>query len=170
MARGLNLGTPAMALLATLAVAGFQHRDQLGRIASDLMGNKNRVPGGSDPDGSSAGSGGIGDLLAGLRGMLGGEASGASLSGGLGEVVDRFRESPVREAADSWVSTGPNQGLQPDQVEQAIGTDNLRELAKRTGLSREELLVRLAKRIPAAVNELTPDGRIPSADEASRYL
>ena len=43
---------------------------------------------------------------------------------------------------------------------EAIGSENLAELAQRTGLSREELVQRLAKVIPEAVDTLTPDGQI----------
>ena len=53
---------------------------------------------------------------------------------------------------------------------QAIGPDVLNTLSQRTGLSREELLARLTREIPAAVDKFTPEGRLPTADEAARMI
>jgi uncharacterized protein YidB (DUF937 family) len=50
-------------------------------------------------------------------------------------------------------------------VEEAVGIDNIRELSKRTGLSHEDLLERLATRIPEGVDELTPEGHLPLDDD-----
>ena len=72
--------------------------------------------------------------------------------------------------ADSWVKTGPNQQLAPQQLEQAIGPDVLNTLAQQTGLSREELLSRLTRELPDAVDKFTPNGRLPTEDEAGRLV
>jgi uncharacterized protein YidB (DUF937 family) len=55
-------------------------------------------------------------------------------------------------------------------VESVVGSSTVEDLARRTGLSRDELLRRLASVLPDAVDRLTPAGRIPSADEAARLL
>ena len=60
---------------------------------------------------------------------------------------------------------GPNRGLTPEQVEEAVGAENIDELSARTGLPRKELLDRLATRIPEGVDQLTPEGRMPSEDQ-----
>jgi uncharacterized protein YidB (DUF937 family) len=70
--------------------------------------------------------------------------------------------------ADSWVSRGPNKQIAPHQLEQTIGPDVLETLSQQTGLSREELLSRLSKNLPDAVDKYTPEGRIPTAAEFSR--
>ena len=101
----------------------------------------------------------MGDAIGGRGGQ------GGSLSSGLGDLVDRFRQSGQGEVADSWVQTGPSRGLTPEQVEAAIGAANIAELAKRTGLSHDELLERLATRIPEGVDELTPEGHLPADDD-----
>ena len=62
----------------------------------------------------------------------------------------------------SWVGTGPNRELAPPHLEQAIGPDVLDTLTERTGLSRQELLARLSKELPHAVDRYTPDGRLPA--------
>jgi len=94
---------------------------------------------------------------------LSGQNPGGFLSGGLGELVDSFRQSGHGDVADSWVGTGPNKEVAPQQLEQAIGPDVLATLTQQTGLSREEILARLSKELPQAVDKYTPEGRLPSA-------
>jgi uncharacterized protein YidB (DUF937 family) len=56
----------------------------------------------------------------------------------------------------------------PHQLEQAIGTDVVATLSKQTGLSREEILARLSRELPQAVDKYTPDGRLPTESELMR--
>jgi uncharacterized protein YidB (DUF937 family) len=65
-------------------------------------------------------------------------------------------------------SAGPNKPIAPAQLEQAIGPDVLETLSQQTGLSREELLSRLSKNLPDAIDKYTPEGRIPSPADFSR--
>ena len=90
------------------------------------------------------------------------------LSGGLRDLVDTFKQKGQGEVADSWVSRGPNKQIAPPQLEQAIGPDVLETLSQQTGLSREELLSRLSKNLPEAVDKYTPEGRIPGAGDFAR--
>jgi uncharacterized protein YidB (DUF937 family) len=154
----MNRGFPSMtALLGLLAIAGYQNRD---KIAEMLRGLGQRTPG-------AAGQGGIGGLLGQLSSSLGGASAGGILSGGLGELVDRFKQSGQSETAESWVKTGPNKQCTPAQLEQAIGPEVLDTLSKQTGLAREELLSRLCRELPDAVDKYTPQGRLPTEAELS---
>ena len=85
-------------------------------------------------------------------------------------LIGVLKQSGHGQAADSWVNTGPNQQLRPDQLEQAIGPDVLSTLSQHTGLSRDELLSRLTRELPAAVDKFTPQGRLPTEDEAARLI
>jgi len=145
------------ALLGLLAVAGYQHRD---KIAEMLGGIGQNTP-------TGAGQSGIGGLLGQLSRTLGGAGAGGLLSGGLGELVESFK-SGHGETAESWVGTGPNKPVTPPQLEQAIGPDVIETLSKQTGLSREELVARLCRELPAAVDKYTPQGRLPTEAEFSR--
>ncbi|HZH11859.1 MAG TPA: YidB family protein [Microvirga sp.] len=147
-------GFPSMtALLGLLAIAGYQNRD---KIAEMLRGQQAGSPG--RPGHETGGLGGLGGLL----GSLGGAGAGGLLSGGLGELLDRFRQNGQSDVAESWVSTGPNKEIEPPQLEQAIGHDVLDTLTQQTGLSREEILARLTRELPKAVDQYTPDGRLPT--------
>jgi uncharacterized protein YidB (DUF937 family) len=101
-------------------------------------------------------------MLGQLTGSLGGASAGGFLSGGLGELVDRFKQSGQGATAESWVGSGPNQQIAPPQLEQAIGPDVLNTLSKQTGLSRADLLARLSRELPDAVDKYTPQGRLPT--------
>jgi uncharacterized protein YidB (DUF937 family) len=85
------------------------------------------------------------------------------LNSGLGELMDRFKQNGAGATADSWVNTGPNQPVTPSQLDKAIGPDVLATLSQQTGLSREELLARLSRELPDAVDKYTPQGRLPNA-------
>jgi len=138
------------ALLGLLAIAGYQNRDKLIKMLGDLG-----KPGG-------AGQGGVGGLLGQLRQNLGETSPGRVLIGGLGELVDRLKQSGYGEAAESWVGTGPNRFMTPAQLEQAIGPEVLDTLSKQTGLSKDDLLGRLSRSLPNAVDSYTPEGRLPA--------
>lgn len=155
----MSRGYPSMtALLGLLAIAGYQNRDKLAELVRGWQSN----PGAPQ-------SGGAGGATTGnLGGLLGGTSLGDLLSGGLRDLVDRFSQKGQGEVADSWVNRGPNKQIAPSQLEQAIGPDVLETLTQHTGLSREELLSRLSKNLPEAVDKYTPEGRIPAPAEFSR--
>ena len=161
----MSRGMPSMvALLGLLAVAGYQNRDKI----AEMLGGQNRAPGGGP--GQPNQPGGQGSVLGKLGGLLGGASAGSVLSGGLGQLIDSFRQNGQGQAADSWVGRGPNQPIDPTQLEQAIGPDVLNTLSQHTGLSRDELLSRLTRELPTAVDKLTPEGRLPTEDEAARLV
>jgi uncharacterized protein YidB (DUF937 family) len=140
------------ALLGLLAIAGYQNRDKLAEMLKGASAN-NPTPG----------SGGQGGLLGNLGAMLGGAGVGGLLNGGIGELLEKFKQNGQGETAQSWVNDGPNKEVSPPQLKQAIGPDVLAALEQQTGLSQEELLARLSRELPAAVDKYTPDGRLPGA-------
>jgi uncharacterized protein YidB (DUF937 family) len=150
-----------VALLGLLAVAGYQNRD---KIADALAGRKQASTGEPDHDDRQGGA------LDKLGGPLGGAGAGSVLSGGLRDLIERFKQNGQGQAADSWVNTGPNKQLRAEEMEHAIGPEVLDDLSRHTGLSREELLSRLTRDLPAAVDKFTPTGRLPTEDEAARLV
>lgn len=152
----VSRGFPSMtALLGLLAIAGYQNRDKIGELFSGLGKS------------GTTGQGGLGGLLGQLGSGLTGGSAGGILSGGLSELLERFRQTGQADTAESWIGTGPNKPCTPTQLEQAIGPEVLETLSKQTGLSRDELLSRLCRELPTAVDKYTPQGRIPTEAELS---
>jgi len=171
-------GFPSLtALLGLLAVAGYQNRDKLAEMFGSagqagaapgagapagldrILGGLTGGGGGNGLGGTSSGSssGGLGGLVGGLAGAGG---VGGMLSSGLGELMERFRGAGQEETAKSWVAPGPNTPIQTHDLERAIGPDMIDDLMQRTGLSRAELLERLSRELPSAIDRYTPEGRL----------
>jgi uncharacterized protein YidB (DUF937 family) len=151
----MSRGLPSMtALLGLLAIAGYQNRDKLGELLKGATGNA--------PAGAGNQQGPLGGVLGNLGGALAGGGAGGLLGGGLNELLERFKQNGQGDAAESWINKGPNKELPPPQLKQAIGADVLAALEQQTGLSQEELLARLSRELPAAVDQYTPDGRLPN--------
>ena len=163
----MSRGFPSMtALLGLLAVAGYQNRDKIGEWLGGL-GRQSSPAAGGYPQ-SRGQSGGLAGVLEQLGGNLRGATAGGILSGGLAELIDRFKQSGQGETAESWVKTGPNEPVTPSQLQQAIGPDVLDALSRQTGLSHQELLARLSRELPDAIDKYTPQGRLPTEAELSR--
>ena len=146
---------PSMtALLGMLALAGYQNRDKLSELLKGATSS-------GTPSGTGQASP-LGGLLGNIGGMLGGGGAGGFLNGGLGELLERFKQNGHGDAAQSWINAGPNKEVSPPELKKAIGPDVLAALEKQTGLSQEELLTRLSRELPSAVDKYTPDGRIPN--------
>ena len=168
----MSRGYPSLtALLGILAVAGYQNRDKLAQMfgtSSAAGGNPGSLQGPSSlqaPSASSPGAppaltDGIGKMLAGITGV------GGLLGNGLSELVDRFKAAGQGPIADSWIKTGPNQATSPADLENVIPPDVLETLVSQTGLTRAEIVQRLSRDLPVAVDRYTPDGKIP--DPAGR--
>ncbi len=144
---------PSMtALLGLLAIAGYQNRDKI----SEMLGNLTK--GGAGADSQSPGTGAA--LPGGLGGLLAGTSVGGLLSGGLSELMEKFNQAGQQEKVDSWVSTGPNKDCAASDLKTALGPDVLNTLSRATGLSEQDLVDRLCKTLPKAVDQYTPQGRI----------
>ena len=151
----MNRGFPSLAaLLGLLAVAGYQNRDKLAEMLKGAQGKSGPSP--NDPPGRSA------PAPDNLGGLLGGTSVGGLLGNGLRDLIDGFKSSGQGEIADSWVRTGPNKPVSPQELERAISPEIWAALSDQTGLSKQELLSRLSRELPEAVDKYTPEGRLPA--------
>jgi uncharacterized protein YidB (DUF937 family) len=107
-----------------------------------------------------------------LDGLLGGIVGAGMVSvvndilekhGGVQGVVNEFEKNGLGATVKSWVGTGPNQPISPDEVHKVLGPDLLQRLSEKSGLSVQDLAQRLSHVLPQAVDRLTPNGEVPKA-------
>ena len=98
---------------------------------------------------------------------MSGHGSGAQVPqagdvGGLRGLIDRFREGGLQDIIASWISTGPNKPVTPNQLHDALGSETVDDLSRETGMPREDLLSQLSRLLPGVIDKLTPQGQVPA--------
>jgi uncharacterized protein YidB (DUF937 family) len=162
---GGGMSPMTMAILALLAYKAVKH---LGGSQPGATPAPAPSPGNVN---AGAGGGGLGDLLkGGLGGLLAGGAAGSVISGGLGDLLKQFQQNGHGDVASSWIGSGPNKAISPNDLAKALGADQINSLATQSGISRDELLSGLSQQLPDVIDQLTPDGRIPTEHEAARLI
>jgi uncharacterized protein YidB (DUF937 family) len=117
--------------------------DQLGQAAAGMVGQT----GNQNP------------LLQAVVGLL---AQNSSV-GGLGGLIQAFQKNGLGDIVNSWVSTGKNLPISPEQIQQGLGCDLLKQLASQVGVSTEAAGGQLASLLPGLIDKLTPDGKMPDS-------
>jgi uncharacterized protein YidB (DUF937 family) len=122
--------------------------------------------------GGQGGSGGLDDLLGGLTGGKGGGGSGLSAlvpvlagvlaSGGLSKIMGGLKANGQGAEAESWVGTGENKPVSGKAMEQAVGKEQIQEIANQLGVSEEQAADVVAKALPEVVDKVSPDGKLPA--------
>ena len=132
------------------------------------------------PQAGGGGLGGLNPILIAVLGMLasraiggmmqgGGQANSAAPqgqggggSGGLDGLLEQFRRGGMGSAFDSWVGTGTNQSVNPQQLEELLGRDSIRDLAAKMGITEADASRQVADVLPDVVDRLTPNGQAPN--------
>jgi uncharacterized protein YidB (DUF937 family) len=78
--------------------------------------------------------------------------------GGVQGVVAQLEQQGLGGTVRSWVGSGANQPITPDQVHQAFGSDIVKQLAAKVGMSPEDMAAKLSEILPQAIDKLTPGG------------
>lgn len=145
-------------------------------MVTGLLGKKGKKGGaaaGGLPDLGSltsmlGGGGQAGVLKALLPALMGSGALGKL--GGLGGILSKLNGGGLGNKADSWVGTGANEPVDPDELEQALGADTVDEVAREAGVSRDEAKGGLAKLLPTLVDKVTPGGKVPDQGQLGSLL
>ena len=80
---------------------------------------------------------------------------------GLTGLVNRFEQAGLGQLVGSWIGTGQNQPVSPDQLQQVFGQDRISQWAQQSGLPVGALLSQLSQFLPHAVDHMTPNGQLP---------
>ncbi len=81
--------------------------------------------------------------------------------GGLAGLAEQFQRGGLGDIMNSWISTGPNRPVSPEQLGGVLGGDLIGEMMKHTGMGRGDLLGQLSQMLPQMIDRATPEGRIP---------
>ncbi len=118
--------------------------DQLGQAAAGMMGQaKDQNP-----------------LMQAVVGLLGQQ----SAVGGLNGLIAAFQKNGLGDIVNSWVGTGNNLPISPQQIQQGLGGDVLKQLAAQAGLSSDAAGNQLANLLPGLIDKLTPEGKLPDSN------
>jgi uncharacterized protein YidB (DUF937 family) len=112
----------------------------------------------------AGGLGGLGSLLGGLGGNGGAMLTALLpmlMGGGLSGILGKLQSSGQPSKVSSWVSTGPNEPIHPDEVEQVLGHDQVAQIAQQAGVSHDEAKAGLSQLLPGVVDHLSPNGKLP---------
>src|SRR5262249_18569292 len=161
----------AKALLALLAVYAAKNLRRADAPPTQPAGPVGGNVSAGLPGGQGGNPGGLGDLLRRTWGaVLGGAAAGTVLNGGLDNLLKQLQQGGQGDVARSWVGTGPNKAISQRDLANPLGTDTLDQLSEQTGMDRGDLLSGLSQHLPRFVDQLTPDGRLPTEEEAARLV
>ncbi len=134
----------------------------VGAVGSAMAGGQQAGGGGLGALAGMLGGGGQGGgnaaLLQAVIGMLGNDSQG----GGLGGLVGKFQQAGLGDQMSSWIGSGQNMPVSPDQVQSALGGDMIGQLAKQLGMSHADTGSQLSQMLPGVINHLTPNGSMPA--------
>ena len=126
--------------------------------------------GGAIGGGGRGGGGGADILMKVIGGLMaqggqggGGGGNGGGNGGGLGGLLGQLTQGGLGDAVQSWVGTGQNMPVSADQLQSALGGDQVSALAQQAGLSTGDLMGQLAHMLPQVVDRMTPNGQMPAA-------
>jgi len=135
----------------------------LGNVLGAALGDNRTQP--QQPQGQDP----FGPIFSGLAGGSGGGTGNILLqlglsmlqqNGGLEGVLGKFRQAGMGAQADSWVSTGPNMDISPDQLQEVLGSGALSDIAAKLGMSEEQAGSAMSQVLPELIDQLTPQGQV----------
>ena len=110
------------------------------------------------------GKGGSGNQAMGALGGL------VEQAGGVQGILSKLQASGLGDKVDSWIGTGPNKAISPDEVKQALGPDQVTQAAAKAGVSEDEAASGIASALPDLINKVSPDGKLPASGRSTTSL
>lgn len=101
------------------------------------------------------------DLMSSITQLLGGQ-------GRLQNLISQFDSKGLGDIIGSWVGTGQNKFISPDQLQNVLGSDVLGGIASKLGLNVNDLSSQLSNLLPGVVDKLTPEGKVPEGNIMSQ--
>lgn len=90
--------------------------------------------------------------------------------GGLAGIVKQFSDKGLGDIVSSWVGTGQNLPVSPEQIQKGLGSGAVQDIATKLGISTDDASAGLAQMLPNVIDKLTPDGKVPTGDLLTQGL
>jgi len=91
-------------------------------------------------------------------------------NGGINGLVQKFSGKGLGDIVNSWVGTGQNLPVSPQQIQQVLGNDTVKQFASKMGINLDQATQQLSTILPKVVDKLTPNGQIPEGDLMSKGM
>lgn len=85
--------------------------------------------------------------------------------GGVTGLVQAFENGGLGNIVKSWISTGQNLPISPEQIQAILGNEQIQNIASKLGISTDEIPAKLAEYMPQVIDKLTPNGALPSGEQ-----
>jgi len=82
-------------------------------------------------------------------------------NGGIGGVLDKFRQGGYADQADSWQSAGQNMPISGNALQEVLGSGAIGQIAQQLGMSHGDAAGGLAQMLPQLIDHFTPNGQVP---------
>lgn len=105
----------------------------------------------------------VADMLGGQQGQAGtyqAILTWINEQGGIGALLQKFQQGGLGAVAESWISTGNNQPVSPDQVTDTLGSPAVEDLAAKLGIDPQTASTLIAEHLPKVVDTLSPEGQV----------
>jgi len=160
----------------------------IGALLQDSFLSPNRYDQASESDhagisGKEDTMGLLDQLKAGITSKLGGSGSQLNsvldhamnlindpATGGIAGLVETFKNKGLGEVVNSWIGTGENKPISPDQIKNALGADTIAQIAEKVGISKDVVSQHLSQLLPQLIDKLTPNGKLPEAGKLGDAL
>ncbi len=121
----------------------------------------------SSISGQSSGSAASGDATHALSSAIG---SLFEQSGGMQGLMEKFQKGGLGEVFSSWVGQGANMGINPEQLQNVLGSEQLQAIASKLGIDPSQASGFIADLLPKAIDKLTPGGELDANSNLSGGL
>ena len=112
--------------------------------------------------GQGSGQGQADSLLPGLLGQLLGQTN----LGGVGGLLSQLQQGGLGGEVASWLGNGANRAISPDQLQSALGDEQLQQMGQASGLPVDQLLAMLSQHLPQTIDRMSPNGALQEPDAA----
>lgn len=98
----------------------------------------------------------------GMASVLGGLLADNGEMGGLGGLVEKFKQEGMADQVNSWIGNGQNLPISAAQISQILGSETVRNIARQLGIDPDQAAQQLSAMLPGLIDKLTPHGEAPA--------